>query len=370
MDDDQPEKRKRGQGKGSNFFLLGHDVWDRLLAAKTDNRLNLIIAYLVLLAGTGSDQRLTKWSAKACEDHTGLGKPRAKHAIEELIAAGLVKRTSSSTRLMPQYELPELPADAEPIFLPVALVTGLGNETPVLRRVRETGDTLLLIMLIDLYALIDIDATHGVPIKNLREGAPGNGTSSRKIADVGAHAVWALTIGGSRQAQGTWCSRHYVKAKDETAAWQALWSRLDLLKQIGAIWYEPWIFDGQSLDAEPLMPVDPAGLYTVADADDEAKLTRLAFDTSRSLITEERAYLFDRNEADFFLPLTLHRQQPALWSVARLRVEADSPGRRLAWKKRRVLIEQYLQGFGQLLADAEASRFNRPMRAISMAQTD
>lgn len=368
--DDQPEKRKRGQGKGSNFFLLGHDVWDRLLTAKTDNRLNLIIAYLVLLAGTGSNQRLTKWSAKACEDHTGLGKPRAKHAIEELIAANLVKRTDSSTRLMPQYELPELPADAEPIFLPVALVTGLGNETPILRRVRETGDPMLLIMLIDLYALVDTDATHGVPIKNLREGAADTTTSSRKIADVGAHAVWALTRGSSRQAQGPWCSRHHVKVKDNTAAWRDFWNRLDLLKQIGAIWYEPWVFDGQGLDAEPLMPVDPTGFYAVANADDEAKLTRLAFDASRALITEERAYLFDRNAADFFLPLTLHRQPPALWSIARLRVEADSPGRRLAWKRRRVLVEQHLQGFGQLLVDAEASRFNQPMRVGSMARTN
>lgn len=86
MDDSEAEKRVRGKGRGSNFFALGHEVKDQLWSMPTTNRLNLVIAYLVLLAGTGSDHRLTKWSAKACEEYTGLGKPRAKHAIGELVA--------------------------------------------------------------------------------------------------------------------------------------------------------------------------------------------------------------------------------------------------------------------------------------------
>src|SRR3546814_17498201 len=69
---------------------------------ETGNRLNLVTAFIVLLAGTGSDHQLTKWSAKACEQHNGMGKPRAKVAIDELIQHGFVARTERSTKLYPQ----------------------------------------------------------------------------------------------------------------------------------------------------------------------------------------------------------------------------------------------------------------------------
>ena len=53
-------------------------------------------------------------------------------------------------------------AAQEPIFLPVQLVTGLAGETPVLKRVREAGDPMLVRMLIDLYGLVQIDAAGAV----------------------------------------------------------------------------------------------------------------------------------------------------------------------------------------------------------------
>jgi len=361
MDDSEAEKRVRGKGRGSNFFALGHEVKDQLWSMPTTNRLNLVIAYLVLLAGTGSDHRLTKWSAKACEEYTGLGKPRAKHAIGELVASGLVKRTDASSRMMPQYELPPLAIDAEPVFLPVALVTGLSGEASMLRRVRETGDAMALRMLIDLYGLISLDATHGIPLEHLRGGLSQNDEpNARKLADVGAHGVWGITRGSYRGGGGEWASFHRAKAKDSSVAWKPFWERLDLLKQIGAVWYEPWLFDSAATDAEPIIPLDPSGYYPVAEPDDEARLTRSALDAARTLVGEEREYLFER--ADFYVPLTLHRQTPAYREVARLRVEADTPGRRLSWKRRRIIIEQYQQAFDQLRHDALEGRFDRPMQ--------
>src|SRR3546814_4933981 len=80
-----------------------------------------------------------------------MGKPRAKVAIDELIQHGFVARTERSTKLYPQYRLQPIPLDSDPIFLPVALVTGIEAEASMLRRVRETGDALLLRMLVDLY---------------------------------------------------------------------------------------------------------------------------------------------------------------------------------------------------------------------------
>ena len=54
-------------------------------------------------------------------------------------------------------------------FLPVALVTGLAAEASILRRVRETGDPMLLRMVIDLYGQVQLDATYGVPVAALSQ---------------------------------------------------------------------------------------------------------------------------------------------------------------------------------------------------------
>lgn len=362
MEEGQGEKRVRGRGRGSSFFALGHDAWGKLLKVQTTNRLNLIITYLVLLAGTGSDHRLTKWSAKAVEEYTGLGKPRAKRAIEELIAAKLVKHTSTSSRLSPQYELPVIPTEAEPIFLPVQLITGLAGETPILRRIRETGDMLLLRMLLDLYGLVQVDATYGVPIANMREDTQKGVPSARKVAETGAHAVWAFKLGTTQWAAGDWTVPHHVKSATGDAKWSEFWERFALLKKIGAVWFEPWVFDGEALDAEPLFPVDPAVLYRHNSGDDEAMLTALAFETCRELIGDEREYLLDRHELDILAPLTGHHRTPALRGVLRMRVEPDTPGQRLAYRSRKMTIEQYSRGFSQVRDDAATGEYGRPMR--------
>lgn len=271
--------------------------------------------------------------------------------------------------LRPQYELPELPREADPIFLPVGLVTGFGGETPMLRRVRETGDPLLLRMLVDLYGSLDVDVTMGVPVTQLYAGATTEGeTPSRKLASVGAHAVWSLHRGTWRGGSGgSWASRHSVKEKGKTS-WEPFWARLDLLKQIGAIYHETWVFDGAALDAEPLMPLDISGMYAVAEPEPEALLTRTAFEAARALMVE-REYIMDNSGADFFLPLTLHRQPPVLRDVIRLRAEADTPGKRLAWRRRESLVRQHIAAFDRLKADASEGIFDRPLR-LAVAADD
>lgn len=360
----QPEKRRRGEGKGSSFFAIGSDVWETLWSVRTTNRLNLVLTYFTLLAGTGSDHRLTKWSASACEQYLGIGKPRAKHAIDELISGNLIKHTEKSTRLSPQYELPELPLEAEPIFLPVQALTGLKGENPIFRRVRETGDAMLLHMLVDLYGMVDTDATFGIPIHSLRSGSHANSeVVSRKVAQVGVHAVWALEEGTYQSAGGDWVLRHISESrKGGTYDWTKFWERVAQLKQIGAIYYEPWLFESAEMDAEPLMPLDPAGLYQVSERDDGGRLTRIAYDAAYALVSEERPYVFENSGADYFVPLPLHHQPPALRCVARLRVEADTPGRRLAWKRRRTLVENWERALTQLQCDAQQGLFDRPMQ--------
>lgn len=354
--DDEGTKLRRGGGRGASFFALGTEVWCRLWEVETSNRLNLVTSYLVLLAGTGSDHQLTKWSTKACEEHTGMGKPRAKHAIEELISAGLVERTDGSTRMRPQYRLPSLDREAEPIFLPVALVTGLRAETPILRRVREIGDPLVLRLLIDLYGMIQIDPAFGVPSAMLRQSSA---SPARKVHEIGVHAVWALTYGTTQQGAGDWVQVYY----DKKEHWQPFWDRIAALRKIGALWFEPWLFESDELDSEPLFPVDLGNLHGGSE-EAVAQLTNTAYSAAVEL-TQDRAYLLERHAADIIIPLPAHYRQPALRGVAKLRIEADTPGRRRAYAQRMSRIEVFSHAFDQVHHDASAQRYDRPMQVHS-----
>lgn len=355
---EKQEQLSRGRGRGRSFFAIDRDLWPQLWTLETANRLNFVMSYLVLLSGTGADHQLTKWSAKAIEEHVGIGKPRGQRAIEELIDHGLVSRTERSTRLQPQYRLPALDREAEPIFLPVQLVTGLANETPILRRIRETGDALILRMLIDLYAMVELDATFGVPIANLRQN-PAEEHPARKICEAGANAVWGMEYGSQQGAAGDWTRIH--RTNDAGDPWALFWERVATLTKIGALIFEPWVFDGDALDAEPLFPVDPAAHYPVQNVDKVTALTRAAYDAAAEL-AGERTYLLDRAEGDILVPLPAHHRPPEVRGVAKLRVEADTPGRRRCYAQRLERVENYTEAFAILKLDVENGRFDKPLR--------
>lgn len=351
-------KHKRGAGRGSNFMVLHRPAWATICEAEDTNRMNVATAFLVLLAGTGSDHRLTKWSAKACEEYAGMGKPRAKQAIEELIALELVERTDAATMLMPQYRLPEVPRDDEPIYLPKQIITGLGGATPPIRRLREAGDFLALRMLIDLYGQIETDATHGVSIQHFRQGDADEGGT--KVCEAGVNAVWAMSVPTVLGGSGDWVTPHRTKGKEP---WAEFWQRVHLLKNIGSIWFEPWVFEGTALDAEPLFPVDPSVLYAVEPKDKAAELTQLMQDASR-LFIGERDYLLDRHSGEVLMPLPLHHQTPAIRGIARMTIEADTPGCRMAYGKRMSVIERATKALQLLVQDMSEGTFNRPVQYL------
>ena len=80
--------RRGGRG---GFFAVDRRAWEKVC----DLGLNPMVAYLVLARGTGADQRTTAWSVNAVEAYTGIGRPRAKGAIDAL-ASNIGKVTAPS----------------------------------------------------------------------------------------------------------------------------------------------------------------------------------------------------------------------------------------------------------------------------------
>lgn len=356
----QPEldftPRKRGAGKGSKFFVLDKREWDRLWSVRTANRMNLQSTYLVLMAGTGADHRLTKWSAKACEQYAGMGKPRAKAAIEELIADGIMQRTSALTARFPQYEFMhrhEEQSQDDVIYMPNQFVTGCSNEVSMLRRIRETGDPMLLRMQVDLHGFVQVDPAFGLPLGILR--LFGNQSECcRKVGEFGANTIWALSLGGMRQVDEVWMRKCLRKNSQGD-----FWSRINVLQQIGAIWFEPWVFDSDRDDAEPLFPVEGASSGAVSDWP-----THVRHQSVAGVLVGNSGRVLDPYGKHTLVVLPAHHSPPALRGVCRLRVEPDTPGRRTAYAQRMALKEGWQDACDELYRDLQSGRTDKPIRVI------
>jgi hypothetical protein len=281
--------------------------------------------------------------------------------LDELIVGGLVERVTDASKLKPQYRLPEVSLEEEPIFLPMQLVTGFKGETPVLRRVRESGDALVLRMLIDLYGLVQTDATFGVPIDSLKQGVK-EGASAKKITEMGVHALWAVELDHALQCKGVWCATHYEK-KRKGQEWVSFWERIKLLRDIGALWFEPWLFESSADDAEPMFPVDFGVLYSGGVGDQTTELSWLLLQVARSM-SEGREYLLENTASDLFVALPIHHQTPVLRGVAKLMVEPDTPGCRIAYARRSAAIADRKAAYERLLDDVTSGRYDRPLGAV------
>ena len=82
-------------------------------------------------------------------------------------------------------------------------------------------------------------------------------------------------------------------------------------------------------------------------------------------LSEERSRRLDRYGVDRLVPLALHRQAPGIRGVARMRVEADTPGRRLSYLKRRAQMETYESAYLKIARDALSGDYHHPMNTVT-----
>lgn len=288
-------------------MILGRSNWDRLLKSKKfDNPLNAACAYLVMLAGTGADNATTSWSARSFETYLGMRKSNGQKAIEGLCAAGLV--TIEKTGKRPRYKLTDAPGkDAEEdecIFLPNQLVTGFAGKPPLLRRLRETGDLAPLSLLIGLYTNIQDDITLSLDGALTGSFAPGHEHPLGPDRKFGASSIWVLEPSSMMRCAGRW--------------WQAAgddpWPTIKMLEQIKAIEREPWLFSGQTDDADPLVCWD-----------EEVEQWNAA---AAEALCEEGYWSYLSGRELKIVVLATHMGAPAIRNVYRPAIMADTPRHR------------------------------------------
>ena len=85
-------------GKAAGFFSIDRGAF----RCATAGGLNTAIAHLIMARGTGRDNRTTQWSVNAIEKYTGISRPNAKKAVQDLLDRGIWKKTREGNH--PIYE--------------------------------------------------------------------------------------------------------------------------------------------------------------------------------------------------------------------------------------------------------------------------
>lgn len=321
--------RRRGVGKGSKFMVLGRDNMRELFNAPTSNRMNFVLTFLLLLAGTGADHRHTKWSAKACEQKLGIGRPRATTAIVELAQAGLLGIADTHTAAKPHYVLRPPSEGLDEIFLPIQLVTGFGEDTPVLRRVRESGDVTALRILLGLYGSVQLDGTYGASIEQFRTDFSEAGDAAKSVFDRGIYRLWSLSWPDISRASPDWVASILGVSNPTQSMMNNFWESFQKLSNVGAVKLQNWVFESEEITAEPLFPVDRYRLFE-GESDAQVELMQAIYFASHSFLGDE-AYIYDRHQGNLLLPLPSHFATPHIRGVLTPTVTPDSPGHRRSY---------------------------------------
>jgi len=295
---------------------------------------------------------MTKWSTNSISDHTGMRKDAARTAIGELLTAKLIERAPTWTATFPHHHITagkaKAETEAEVIFLPVGLVTGLtGTDTSMLCRMRETGDPLLLRLLIDLYGAVTTDAPFAVALPMLRT-FHDKGQAAEKVLGVGAHAVWEIADVDMMQSLKLDRARYQAKGEKE-----GFWDRVKLLEKVGATWREPWICSNSTEDADPIFPFTP-----------DAMVRQWAQVAAEKLVKgsdDQRQWLMDQRNG-MLVVLPDHHQMPAIQMLTRMRIEADTPGRRGAYGERMRIVSHWIEQYDRLAKEAAKGQFSNPLR--------
>lgn len=178
------------------FFRIDREVWAEVAVLG----LNPATAYLVLACGTGRDNQTTSWSVNSIENYAGMGRTRARKAIEALIELGAVSQVKDGAS--PKYFLEPLAKlnrkDPKPLFvkqsedeqwiwMPNAIVVGAKGEMPPLAKIRSLQDIRTLQLFVALYGCHELAENGGVHWRTIRQKY-----ERKRITERGIWNIWGF----------------------------------------------------------------------------------------------------------------------------------------------------------------------------------
>jgi hypothetical protein len=355
------------------FFAIDRRVWTKVCELS----LNQAVTYVVLACFTRRDNRTTGASVHAVETYTSISRARARKAIDELVANGLIRRMRGAPlpeyNLVPAAELPsvvtrppepkrlkrELQSDFEarcaewadhvraiekpdPIWLPNSLVRGAAGETPPIERVRQTQDVMTLRLLVDLYYAQDLREEGGVNRQLMwrkYERVP--------VGQRGQFRVWGFRHTSDFVGWGstvTRCHRRDTLTREERAegknAAVDFFRRQQQLVGAGLVEWIPTLFESDNAEAEALHP------YGMGDSEGlEDRLGHAGHAAGGALLTPGQQE-WASEQGLWLVPVPQHIAHVQMIGIGRLRYRPRTR-KTAAWRaelhtKGEQILERYL----------------------------
>jgi len=385
--------RSGAEGPG-HFFAVDRRAW----ATACRVGLNPAVAYLVLARFTWRDNRTTKAGTNAVEQHTGIARLRAKAAITQLVAAGLLTKPEGSSTMrtvvaahevprcegfrqpldgeeqaavelvrsgarVPKWQrwraeaaagkgwlghvqaglfevLPEPSREPDWIWLPNAIVDGAAAEVPPVEQVRKSNDVLLLKLLVDLYHAQCLSYDGGIHFRTIRQEF-----KRAKVGRLGSFDIWGFVADTERM----WPKPPFLQFSSEREGWgEAVWPRWSALRGLGLVQVIPHLVEADSDDAEV---IHPYGMPQAGEAA-ERELGEAAHQAGRSLISQaqwERAAT-ELGNWPWLAPIPRQITGVQMVGIARLRYRARTTAtaawysRMADWRKRAEEYRALCQG--------------------------
>lgn len=286
--------------------------------------LNAAIALLVLARFSGRDHSTTSASIHAVEKYTGIGRIRAKSALDALINSKLVAKTNSSTT-RPRYALETTGVD-NLIWLPNEVIDGAANEAPPIERLRQTSDVEALRMFGMLYHRSNLRDEGGLPTEYYR-----GVYNSHKLKDVGPLSIWRFVL---IRDEFVW-----PDTKPEVAR-----HRLVLLHTLRLVEIGAYLCQSDDSDAIRLFELTPNTMAAARDAADE-------------LLRKEEVI-----ESGMVVPLPKHISHVAVLGVIRLVYRAKTTNTSKWYAERIAREKRLVEWYGSLPSD-----FGRTMPSLLVA---
>lgn len=288
--------------KGSGTFCVSPEHISTLMIEDV----RTMIAYLVMACGSGGDNTTTSWSAQAISKYSQMRWDKAKEAVDRLLELGIVARDDErSKNRHPVYKIMGNATTQDgQIWLPNTLIEGVDEQAAnyPLRRLRESGDTMLLTLLLDLYANHDLPNWGGITPSMLRIKS---GEKLKIDAKGGAQEVWGFDLETFPTAWRIY-SKHGNDGKE-------FFRRFNLLESFGFLETSIVLLDSEDGDV----------LFSFSKHDDTYQRIR---DHCEELC-------FDKNEAwmyHYTLPVPAHIEDPHLIGIYRLKFRPHTK-RTAAW---------------------------------------
>jgi len=259
---------KRTRGGTGNFFIVDQRLWKAVCDA---GDINAAAAFLVLLRGTGFDQRTTAWSVDAIKRYLHLGYVQAKAAVDKLIALNFIRHGEKHTQRKPRYDflnvserdaltpkqrngkLPKLEGDGDYnlIWVPNQIIDGAAGEKPPVYKLRASGDLWALRLFIDLYHEQNLRDEGGIARTLIWE--------EYKTVNLGERGQYRILGFESVTKEHNWIGpllMHKCRPKPRPdypdAEWTPGWASLEILEKTGLLTFVPHLMENGTEFAGPI----------------------------------------------------------------------------------------------------------------------